>query len=52
MIRHGDYHTEQFGDRFIKVSTSTPCEWVEEFCAALPESVEQAKDIIDDGEFF
>ncbi|MBD07486.1 MAG: aspartate aminotransferase [Gammaproteobacteria bacterium] len=52
MIRHGDYHTEQFGDRFIKVSTSTPCEWVEEFCAVLPESVEQAKDIIDDGEFF
>ena len=33
-------------------STSTPCEWVEEFCAVLPESVEQAKDIIDDGEFF
>tara|TARA_B100000029_G_scaffold516125_1_gene627064 strand:+ start:6851 stop:7981 length:1131 start_codon:yes stop_codon:yes gene_type:complete len=52
MVRHGTYHTEEFGDRFIKVSTSTPTEWVEEFCELLPESVEEAKDIADDGEFF
>ncbi len=29
MIRQGTYHTERFGDRFIKVSTTVPAEWVE-----------------------
>jgi aspartate/methionine/tyrosine aminotransferase len=52
MVRHGAYHTEHFGDRFVKVSTSTPREWVEEFCELLPTSVDQAKDMVDDGEFF
>lgn len=43
MIRQGSYHTRTFGDRFIKVSVTVPPEWVEEFCAALPEAVEQAR---------
>ncbi|RAI44503.1 pyridoxal phosphate-dependent aminotransferase [Rhodoplanes roseus] len=44
-IRHGGYHTKAFGDRFIKVSVSVPTEWVDEFCAALPEAVEEARGI-------
>ncbi len=43
MVRQGSYHSEQFGDRFIKVSLSVPREWVEAFCQYLPEVVQQAK---------
>lgn len=44
-IRHGGYHTKAFGDRFIKVSVSVPTEWVDAFCAALPQAVEEARGI-------
>jgi len=43
MIRQGAYHTPTFGDRFIKVSTSVPPLWVEEFVALLPAMVERAR---------
>jgi histidinol-phosphate aminotransferase len=43
MIRQGTYHTERFGDRFVKVSTSVPSAWVEKFCTLLPEMVAQAR---------
>ena len=43
MIRQGAYHTPNFGDRFIKVSTSVPVEWAEEFAALLPDLVERAR---------
>lgn len=43
MIRQGAYHTPTFGDRFIKVSTSVPSLWVEEFVALLPAMVECAR---------
>jgi aspartate/methionine/tyrosine aminotransferase len=43
MVRQGTYHTKTFGDRFIKVSVSTPTEWVEEFCALLPQAIEEAR---------
>ncbi|SLN75470.1 pyridoxal phosphate-dependent aminotransferase [Oceanibacterium hippocampi] len=43
MIRQGRYHTPRFGDRFIKVSTSVPASWVEEFCGLLPEMIETAR---------
>jgi aspartate/methionine/tyrosine aminotransferase len=43
MIRQGSYHTPTFGDRFIKVSTSVPSLWVEEFVALLPAMVERAR---------
>jgi aspartate/methionine/tyrosine aminotransferase len=43
MIRQGAYHTPTFGDRFIKVSTSVPSLWVEEFAALLPAMVERAR---------
>lgn len=52
MVRHGAYHTRTFGDRFIKVSTSTPREWVEEFCGLLPESIDQARGMNDDIRLF
>lgn len=43
LVRQGAYHTKAFGDRFIKVSTTVPREWVEEFCELLPHAVEQAR---------
>jgi len=43
MIRQGAYHTPTFGDRFIKVSTSVPSLWVEEFTTLLPAMVERAR---------
>jgi aspartate/methionine/tyrosine aminotransferase len=43
MIRQGAYHTPTFGDRFIKVSTSVPSLWAEEFVALLPAMVERAR---------
>jgi histidinol-phosphate aminotransferase len=43
MIRQGTYHTERFGDRFVKVSTSVPQAWVEKLCTLLPEMVAQAR---------
>lgn len=48
LVRHGRYHTQAFGDRFIKVSVSVPTEWVEQFCALLPEAIEEARGINDD----
>jgi aspartate/methionine/tyrosine aminotransferase len=36
LIRHGSYHTATFGSRFIKVSTTVPEAWVDEFCELLP----------------
>lgn len=43
MIRQGSYHTPSFGDRFVKVSTSVPAAWIEEFVALLPDLVERAR---------
>ncbi|MGE8941130.1 pyridoxal phosphate-dependent aminotransferase [Leptospira interrogans] len=45
LVRQGSYHTKAFGDRFIKVSVSVPENWVEEFCALLPQAVEEARGI-------
>jgi aspartate/methionine/tyrosine aminotransferase len=36
LVRQGSYHTPTFGHRFIKVSTTVPEAWVDEFCALLP----------------
>lgn len=47
MIRQGTYHTQRFGDRFVKVSTSVPTLWVETFCALLPKMVAQARTLND-----
>ncbi len=39
LIRQGSYHTSQFGERFIKVSTTVPGSWVANFCDQLAEAV-------------
>ncbi len=52
MVRQGAYHTKTFGDRFIKVSVSTPTEWVEEFCELLPRAIEEARDVDPDVQLF
>ncbi|MGI9257276.1 MAG: pyridoxal phosphate-dependent aminotransferase [Gammaproteobacteria bacterium] len=44
MVRQGSYHTKTFGDRFVKVSVSTPREWVEALCEHLPAAVDAARD--------
>ncbi len=43
MIRQGAYHTPNFGDRFVKVSTSVPAEWIEEFVELLPAMMDMAR---------
>ena len=43
LIRQGTYHTARFGHRFVKISTTVPEEWVEEFCSLLPGVVEQVR---------
>ena len=48
MIRQGSYHTPTFGDRFVKVSTSVPKAWIEEFVDLLPAMVERARGINSD----
>ncbi len=52
MIRHGRYHSEAFGDRFIKVSTSVPGEWAEHFCYGLPGYLELARTLNDVPDLF
>jgi len=52
MVRQGTYHTKTFGDRFIKVSVSTPTEWVEEFCALLPQAIDEARSVGSDVQLF
>jgi len=47
MIRQGTYHTERFGDRFIKISTSVPTEWTDTLCEKLPALVERARTLND-----
>lgn len=48
LVRQGRYHTQAFGDRFIKVSVSVPQEWVEEFCRLLPDAIVEARGINED----
>ncbi|MFA5120450.1 pyridoxal phosphate-dependent aminotransferase [Zavarzinia sp.] len=36
MIRQASYHSREFADRFIKVGTTVPEAWVEDFCTLLP----------------
>jgi aspartate/methionine/tyrosine aminotransferase len=52
MIRQGAYHTPNFGDRFVKISTTVPTAWVEEFVDLLPTMVEQARGQNEDVKLF
>jgi aspartate/methionine/tyrosine aminotransferase len=52
MIRQGSYHTPTFGDRFVKVSTSVPKPWIEEFVELLPAIMERARGLNASGPLF
>jgi histidinol-phosphate/aromatic aminotransferase/cobyric acid decarboxylase-like protein len=39
VIRSGAYTSEQFGQKFIRVTTTVPTDYVEQFCRAFPEGV-------------
>ena len=52
MIRQGAYHTPTFGDRFVKVSTTVPTAWVEEFVDLLPVLVQQVRGQNEDVKLF
>jgi aspartate/methionine/tyrosine aminotransferase len=52
MVRHGAYHTKTFGDRFIKISTTVPEEWMEELCERLPKAVEDARGMNEAGQLY
>jgi hypothetical protein len=52
MIRQGSYHTPTFGDRFVKVSTSVPKAWVEEFVDLLPAMMDRARGLNTDTPLF
>ena len=52
MIRQGSYHSDRFGGRFVKVSTTVPTDWVEAFCHHLPGAVEVAQGLNDVGPQF
>lgn len=43
LIRQAGYHSDVYGDRFVKVGTSVPEAWVEAFCLHLAGSVETAR---------
>lgn len=47
MIRQGAYHTEAFGDRFIKVSTTVPEAWADKLASKLAAYVETARGLTD-----
>jgi histidinol-phosphate/aromatic aminotransferase/cobyric acid decarboxylase-like protein len=52
MIRQGGYHTERFASYFVKVSTTVPSAWMQEFCDQLKDAVEDARGINDVGAQF
>jgi aspartate aminotransferase len=39
-VRQGGYNTRRFGDRFFRVGTTVPREWVDRFCDALTSIVQ------------
>lgn len=52
LIRQGSYHTPTFGDRFVKVSTSVPKAWIDEFAGLLPQMIERAASMNSDARLF
>lgn len=43
MIRQGEYHTKEFGHKFVKISLTVPEAWVDKFCEHLPAMVKRAQ---------
>lgn len=42
VVRSGVYTSPNYGDRFLRVTTTVPTESVEKFCRALPQILEEA----------
>ena len=43
LIRQGSYHSARCGNRFVKISTTVPSEWIEAFCSRIEEAVEWSR---------
>lgn len=43
LIRQAGYHTDRFADRFVKISTTVPEDWVDRLCDLMPEAVDAAR---------
>jgi len=42
-VRHGGYNSRTFGDRFFRVGSTVPREWIDRFCAEFPKIVKENK---------
>ena len=52
MIRQGGYHSARFADRFVKVSTTVPADWMARCCDLLPAMVDEARGINEAADLF
>jgi hypothetical protein len=52
IFRQGAYQTPTFGDRFVKVSTSVPKPWIEEFVELLRAMMQRARGLDASGPLF
>ncbi len=44
LVRQGRYHSQVYGDRFVKVSTTVPEAWIGTFCDLIGEALERSRD--------
>ncbi len=42
-VRHGGYNSRTYGDRFFRVGSTVPREWIDRFCEAFPKIVGENK---------
>ncbi|MGF1611374.1 MAG: pyridoxal phosphate-dependent aminotransferase [Kiloniellales bacterium] len=52
LVRQGAYHSAHFGDRFIRISTAVPPEWIDAFCQQLPRALDEARGMTEQIELF
>ncbi|MYB15511.1 MAG: pyridoxal phosphate-dependent aminotransferase [Chloroflexi bacterium] len=52
LIRQARYHTDRFAERFVKVGTTVPSEWIAEFCNHLDEAVARCRGKVAASELF
>lgn len=43
LVQPGSHYSAAFGDRFIKISTTVPPDWIDEFCERLPKAMDEAR---------
>ncbi len=42
-VRHGGYNSRTYGDRFFRVGSTVPREWIDRFCEAFPKIIKENK---------